>query len=214
MLPNFPKIDLNIPSKSASACFAMNCFWSPDARFGAMPGVIRTRVGYAGGTTDHPTYRDIGDYIETIQFDYDPTVLDYADLLEVFWQKHNAAAVHMKRQYVSAIFYDDDTQKNAAAASVKTQGINIELLPADTFHLAEDYHQKYRLRQDARLFLEFAAMYPDEKDFMNSTAAARVNGYLGGFGTPEQLQSELSLLGLSEEGRAWLELIVKQYAES
>ena len=58
-----------------TATFGMGCFWGPDARFGSLPGVIRTRVGYAGGTTPSPTYRQMGDHTETVEIDFDPTIL-------------------------------------------------------------------------------------------------------------------------------------------
>ena len=72
------------------------------------------------------------------------------------------------------------------------------MLPYTGFTRAEDYHQKYSLRNDAALMREFHALYPDEQEFADSTAAARVNGYLGGWGSSEQFQSELPDLGLSE----------------
>jgi peptide-methionine (S)-S-oxide reductase len=69
------------------------------------------------------------------------------------------------------------------------------------FYPAEDYHQKYHLRQDAVLIRYFNAIYPASEDFISSTAAARVNGYAGGYGTPEVLEKELDSLGLSEAGK-------------
>ena len=72
---------------------------------------------------------------------------------------------------------------------------------ASTFYPAEDYHQKFRLQQDPVLTAEYDALYPDMKDFMNSTAVGRVNGYLGGYGSSAQLKKEIDSLGLSPEGR-------------
>jgi peptide-methionine (S)-S-oxide reductase len=74
-------------------------------------------------------------------------------------------------------------------------------LPAGTFYVAEDYHQKYLLRDESSLYREFETMYPDAKDFMNSTAAARVNGYLGGHGSEAMIQHDIERLGLSAEAR-------------
>ena len=72
-----------------------------------------------------------------------------------------------------------------------------EILPATDFNLGEDYHQKYYLRGDSSLLKEFKAIYPKELDFVNSTAAARVNGFMGGYGDLELLKAEVNLYGLS-----------------
>ncbi len=69
--PNFSKSDLQ------TATLGMGCFWSPDALFGQLPGVIRTRVGYAGGTSAEPTYRQMGDHTETLQIDFDPQIIKF-----------------------------------------------------------------------------------------------------------------------------------------
>jgi len=107
---------------------------------------------------------------------------------------------------MSIIFYHDDEQRKLAVATrdreaARIQGqIFTEIVPASEFYPAEAYHQKYRLRQVPDLMKEFSAMYPDDDDLVASTAAARVNGYLAGYGTCEGLQGELSGLGLSPEG--------------
>ena len=82
-----------------------------------MPGVIRTRVGYTGGTTVDPTYHDLGDHSETIQIDYDPTQVSYQALLDVFWNSHNPTTRSWSRQYASAVFYHSDEQKKLAMES-------------------------------------------------------------------------------------------------
>ena len=154
----------------------------------------------------NPTYRNIGDHSETIQIDYDPTLVTYQQLLEVFWTGNNPRTPPISRQYASIIFYHDETQRRAAQESIddKTaaQGeLWIDLLPADTFYWAEDYHQKYQLRGRRDLAAELTRIYPDPRDFANSTAAARINGYLGGHGSLQQLQTEIDSLGLSENAQ-------------
>jgi len=81
------------------------------------------------------------------------------------------------------------------------RNIVTEISPFSGFYLAEDYHQKYYLRQYSDLVKEFSAIYPDTGDFISSTAVARVNGYVGGYGTLESLEKELDSLGLSETGK-------------
>jgi peptide-methionine (S)-S-oxide reductase len=105
------------------------------------------------------------------------------------------------------VFYQDDGQKKLALetrdreAKKRKQAITTEILPLGTVYVAEDYHQKYRLRQRTELMREFQAMYPDAKRFLTSTAAARVNGYLAGQGTEAALRKDIDRLGLSAKGR-------------
>ena len=169
--------------------------------------MIRTRVGYAGGTAKEPTYYNLGDHSETIQIDYDPTQVSYAELLDVFWNSHSPTSRPWSRQYMSIIFYHNDRQRRLATETRDREAARIdakiftEIVPFAGFYLAEDYHQKYRLQQVPELMQEFEAMYADANDFVDSTAAARVNGYLGGHGRFEGLQAEIDSLGLSPAGR-------------
>ncbi len=169
--------------------------------------MVRTRVGYSGGTKKNPTYYDLGDHSESIQIDFDPTQISYQHLLEVFWKAHDPTSRSWSRQYRAALFFHDEEQKRLALESRDREAARInekirtEILPASEFYLAEDYHQKYYLRQDFVLGTEFRKMFPSERDLVNSTAAARVNGYMGGYGTNAALKEELDRLGLSEAGR-------------
>ena len=167
--------------------------------------MLRTRVGYAGGTTKDPTYHNLGDHVETIQIDYDPTQVSYAELLDVFWDSHDPTSRPWSRQYMSIVFYHDDEQRKLATetrdreAAGRRSEILTHIVPAAEFYPAEAYHQKYQLRQVPELMAEFSAIYPAAGDFVASTAAARVNGYLGGYGTFTDLQTALSGLDLSPE---------------
>jgi len=169
--------------------------------------VVRTRVGYAGGSSNNPTYYNLDGHSETIQIDYDPTKIAYEDLLEVFWDSHHPTAQPYSRQYMSIVFYHTEEQRRLAIESKEREesrlGRNIvtEIIPFSDFYLAEDYHQKYYLRQEADLLTELRAIYPKIEDFISSTAVARLNGYVSGYGTPETLEEELSSLGLSEAGQ-------------
>jgi peptide-methionine (S)-S-oxide reductase len=175
---------------------------------------MRTRVGYAGGTKTAPTYRSLGDHSETIQIDYDPGQVSYEELLDLFWSSHGPTSRPWSQQYASVIFYHNEEQKRQAVETrdreaAKHDGqIYTEVVPFSEFYLAEDYHQKYRLQQVSELAKEFQTIYPDDEDFVNSTAAARVNGYVGGHGTLATLQAELDSLGLSPEaGQKLLEIL-------
>ena len=176
--------------------------------------MVRTRVGYAGGTTENPTYHNLGDHTETIQIEYDPTRISYEELLETFWDSHSPTAQPRSRQYASIVFHHDETQRELAAKTREQEEtrrraeIHTEIVPAGTFYPAEAYHQKYYLRNAPDLMQDYRAMYPDDADFVASTAAARVNGYLGHNGTCEQYQEEAESLGLSATEQDGLERTV------
>jgi peptide-methionine (S)-S-oxide reductase len=173
---------------------------------GCQTGVVRTRVGYTGGTTPDPTYRRLGDHTETVQVDFDPATVGYGELLELFWRSHNPSRPAWSRQYMSAVFHADQEQERLAwdvkEHLEKSLGreVRTEILSASRFYLAEDYHQKYILQSDRLLNREFRLMYPEFSDLVDSPAAAKVNGYLYGCGSLEQVRTELSSLGLSVKG--------------
>ncbi len=183
-----------------TATFGLGCFWGPDARFGAMAGVVRTRVGYAGGTTPEPTYYDLGDHTEVVQVEYDATVVSYADLLEVFWSNHDPRATPRKRQYRNVILTDTDAHREAAERTrgeVKSRlggSVATPVEDLDGFSLAEPYHQKYELRSTPVLGDELVDRYGDA--LVDSTAAARLNGFVAGHGDPERRRSLLAELDL------------------
>ena len=105
------------------------------------------------------------------------------------------------RQYMSSVYFHSEEQERLAVETsnreaAKREGkIYTEIVPASEFYLAEAYHQKYLLRQRPVLMKEFNAIYPAIEDFVNSTAASRINGYLGGYGTFSALKAELNNLG-------------------
>jgi hypothetical protein len=140
--------------------------------------------------------------------------MTFDQILDRVWLSHNPCSSAWSRQYMSAIFYDGEAQKKAILAGKARmeeklgKPVKTAILPLGRFYLAEDYHQKYELRGTAELMKEFTAIYPDSKDFVNSTAAARVNSYIGGGGSKEQLQKEIDLLGLSPEGKKTLQKYV------
>ena len=165
--------------------------------------MIRTRVGYTGGSRENPTYNSLGDHTESVQVDYDPEQIGYQELLAIFWDAHSPRAQTYSQQYMNAVFYHDEEQKRLALESKARheaeQNITIltEVLPYAGFYLAEDYHQKYYLTSVPDLLKELTAVYPDVNDFVNSTAVARVNGYVGRNGSLENLKREIDSYGLS-----------------
>jgi methionine-S-sulfoxide reductase len=179
--------------------------------------VIRTRVGYAGGTKENPTYRNLGDHTEAIQIDYDPTQISYEELLDIFWESHDPTQRPFSRQYMPFLFYHNEEQKRLALQTRDREAaeaggtIYTEILPASEFYLAEAYHQKYLLQQVPELMQEFNAMYPNPEDFVASTAAARANGYVGGYGSATALQETLDGFGLSPAGNQKLQGFARDF---
>jgi peptide-methionine (S)-S-oxide reductase len=143
-----------------NARFAMGCFWGSEAAFRQVPGVTATTVGYTGGHTEHPTYRQVcGDgtgHAEAVEVEYDPARVSYRDLLRVFWDNHDPTTLNRQgpdvgSQYRSAIFYLDEEQKAEAEASraeEESSGrhrgpVVTEITAAGPFWRAEEYHQQY-----------------------------------------------------------------------
>ncbi|MFW5897931.1 MAG: peptide-methionine (R)-S-oxide reductase MsrB [Halanaerobium sp.] len=187
-----------------TASFALGCFWGPDASFGALEGVVRTRVGYAGGTTENPTYEMIGDHTETIEIDYDPEVISYRELLEIFFDSHNPYSQAYSRQYASLILYNNSEQEETARAvkeeleAESGREIKTEIKELDRFYLAEDYHQKFRLQQQ----VAFRDHYLDQmsmQEFINSPAVTKVSGYITGNGERDNIIQNIGELGLTTE---------------
>lgn len=147
--------------------------------------MIRTRVGYAGGTSSNPTYQDLGDHTEAIQIDFDPTVISYDELLALFWQGHNPRRKSWSRQYATFVLTHDEEQAQQARASRDRIGDDVEtdIRPAGEFWRAEDYHQKYRLRHQRELQNALLAHFGSDRALVDSTEAARINGLLAGYGT-------------------------------
>lgn len=142
------------------ATFGAGCFWGVESTFRAVPGVKEAIVGYAGGRTKNPTYEDVCSHTtghaEVVEVEFDPAVVSYQQLLDVFWSNHNPTTLNRQGpdvgdQYRSVIFYHSPEQKAAAEASKAQQDksgrfknpIVTFIEPAPTFYRAEEYHQRY-----------------------------------------------------------------------
>ena len=193
----------------------MGCFWGPDARFGALHGVLRTRTGYAGGTTPNPTYHNMGDHTETIEVDYDPSIISHADILRHFWHNHKSDLPAYKgRQYISLLSVRDDDQASSAE-SVKAEveaatGVSIktEIVPFTGFTPAETRHQKYLLKRHPGALSQIGFLIGDESELMDSTFAARLNGLVGGHIGRVDLLAEISRWPLPLHARKELKAIL------
>jgi peptide-methionine (S)-S-oxide reductase len=152
---------------SAKATFAGGCFWCMEPPFDKLPGVISTTSGYTGGQKKNPTYHEVSagstGHAEVVQIVYDPKRVSYAKLLEVFWYNVDPTQVDGQfcdhgSQYRTAIFYHDEEQKKLAeAAKARLQqqkpfqgDIVTEIVPAEEFYAAEDYHQDYATKNPIR----------------------------------------------------------------
>lgn len=196
-------------AKGKRATLGMGCFWAGDSLFGVLPGVIRTCVGYSGGQKDSPTYRDIGDHTEVIHIEYNPDLVTFTQLLELFWRNHEyGLTTKIKRQYMSLILYHDDEQKLQAEKSREQEqnkhgaAFVTEIRKFEKFYPAEDYHQKYRLQNHPWL-IEIAGLTSGEI-LRTSPLAAKLNGYIAGAGTLVQLEQDLPYLGLTEKAAQYL----------
>jgi peptide-methionine (S)-S-oxide reductase len=144
----------------AKATFGAGCFWGVEAKFRAVKGVTATAVGYEGGKTDNPSYRDVCSdttgHAEVVEVDYDPAQVSYEQLLDLFWNNHDPTTLNRQgpdwgTQYRSVIFYHTPEQQAAALDSkerVQASGrfrrpVVTAIEPAGTFWRAEEYHQLY-----------------------------------------------------------------------
>ena len=144
----------------AKATFAAGCFWGVEATFRQLPGVISTRVGYTGGKTANPTYKEVctdtTGHAEAVEVEYDPAKISYEKLIDVFWENHDPTQVNRQgpdwgTQYRSAIFFHTPAQEVEAKASKEklaksgrfNKPIATQIVPATTFNQAEDHHQQY-----------------------------------------------------------------------
>jgi peptide-methionine (S)-S-oxide reductase len=156
------------PSHLEPAVFGMGCFWGAERKFWQIPGVYTTAVGYAGGVTPNPTYREVCSgqtgHTEVVLVVFDPATITYESLLNVFWENHDPTqgmrqGNDVGTQYRSAIYHHSEAQREAAeatrtryAGALSRAGygpITTEIRPAGPFYYAEEYHQQYLAKNPA-----------------------------------------------------------------
>ncbi len=147
-------------AETEKATFGAGCFWGVETTFRAIPGVLDAAVGYEGGTLDNPTYHDVctgrTGHAEVLEVEFDPAQVSYDTLLNTFWENHDPTTLNRQgpdhgTQYRSAIFFHSPAQEAAASASKAAwdkggrfkRPIVTEVVPAQTFYRAEEYHQQY-----------------------------------------------------------------------
>lgn len=153
----------------------------------------------------NPTYHSLGNHTEAIQIDFNPDEIDFAAILNLIWTSHNPISMARSSQYKSAIWYADDQQLATIKESVEPlvkkydSELTTEILPLETFFGAEDYHQKYVLQRHDAVMKQFKAYYSNFNDFVDSTAAARLNGFAYGCGSRSLFEEEQSNYGFASE---------------
>ncbi|GJQ32739.1 MAG: hypothetical protein HBSAPP04_15780 [Ignavibacteriaceae bacterium] len=147
-------------TKYSVATFGAGCFWCVEAVFERLKGVEKVISGYTGGSVPNPTYKQVCEgntgHAEVCRIYYNPELITYEELLEVFWQTHDPTTLNRQgndvgTQYRSAVFYHDDKQKELAEfykkkldeSAVFNSPVVTEIVPATQFYVAEDYHQNY-----------------------------------------------------------------------
>jgi peptide-methionine (S)-S-oxide reductase len=159
---NGARLEAPFPAGLETAVIGMGCFWGAERKFWQTPGVVSTMVGYAGGATPNPTYREVctgrTGHAEVVRVVFDPKVIGYDELLKIFWENHDPTqgmrqGNDIGTQYRSVIYYENDAQKRAAEASraayqdrlreARHGTITTEIAPSPQFYYAEEYHQQY-----------------------------------------------------------------------
>lgn len=157
---DLPKTNLDLPDKKAAATFGTGCFWCTEAVFQKLKGVESVQSGFSGGHVENPSYQEVvtgtTGHAEVVQVVFDPQIISFPELLEVFWSSHDPTTLNRQGadvgpQYRSAIFYHSEKQKEEALKLRKSLNeseafenqIVTEITPFSNFYPAEDYHNNY-----------------------------------------------------------------------
>lgn len=205
-------------SNIQTVTIGMGCFWSPDALFGQLTGIMRTRVGFAGGTKDNPTYRQLGDHTETVEMDFDSGIVSLETILNLFWSYHNPGNIndYKGQQYRSLVLFRDPIQHSVIREVMRTseeQGkgiLDTEVAPYTGFYLAEDRHQKYYLKRYPDAIKKLRTFFPTDEELTNATLAARLNGLAKGYTNLEKIINEIRTWQISREEQEEIIHLIKR----
>lgn len=191
-----------IPSNEVTktAVFALGSFWRSESVFGCLDGVVRTSVGYTGGSKINPEYRSLGDHAESILIEYDPRLINFRQLLEVFWSSHDSRQVFgqgpdVGNQYRSIIFINGTEESRLASVSKEREQsksrssiVTTQIQQLGTFYPAEPEHQKFELKRNPFLLQLIGNLAEEELE--KSSLAAKLNGYAAEL-CPPRIQSRI-----------------------
>lgn len=200
-----PRIDKMVPARLEVAFLGMGCFFNAEARLGMLHGVWKTSVGYSGGRSPSPSYEDTGDHLETVMVEYDPLIISYGQLVDLFLLWHSSAPPPKLPQQKPRIFANTETEKRLAQSTIERFAISensasqTQVSFLKTFYLAEKWCQKYFLRTVPWLIHELGNFYENEDELIHSTLATRLNAYLGQSAPPSKLPDDIEFYDLSEQ---------------
>jgi peptide-methionine (S)-S-oxide reductase len=193
------------PQRLEAAVFAMGSFLRTEARFGVIRGVWKTSVGYAGGRHAAPSSSDTRDHIEAVRVEYDPVTISYGQLLELFLEWGISSGDPCFPRYAPCVFVKNEFEKRMAQAATDRCRLRPEASPRiriaayRAFHMGPNRFQKYFLRNLLWLMQDLKHFYDDEKNFIRSTLAMRLNGVVGQLLPLARLPESIELYDLSED---------------
>ncbi|XP_007046726.2 PREDICTED: peptide methionine sulfoxide reductase A5 [Theobroma cacao] len=183
-----------------TAVFALGSFWRSEAVFGCLNGVVRTTAGYAGGSKINPEYRSLGDHAESVLVEYDPSEINFRQLLEIFWSSHDPRQVFgqgpdVGNQYRSIIFTNGTEEARLAAMSKEREQtksrnsiVTTQVQQLGSFYPAEPEHQKFELKRHP-LLLQLIGNLPED-ELERSNLATKLNGYAAEL-CPPRIQKQI-----------------------
>lgn len=179
-MKDLPKTSVQVPEGFEVATLGGGCFWCTEAIYLDLKGVERVQSGYSGGHIDKPSYKQVTSgttgHAEVIQFLFDPTVISFGEILEIFWSTHDPTTLNRQGndvgpQYRSAVFYHSEDQKKEAEfyknklneSGAFNRPIVTEITPFSNFYVAEDYHQNYYNENGMQPYCQFVIRPKVEK---------------------------------------------------